>query len=280
MSFGLRKSAYPTFVVTASTTPTLWSQNGNNIYNNNTGGNVGINNSNPIYTLDISTSSIDAMRIQSPTFVNVVYENNNNNANMTNGTVVYQLDSTARRNNGQSTIYRSGVIYNGDGTTRKGRYVEGVAETSAFGNYQSVMTQVGTNKVNILGQNASSYIDDVVDPNTAYNIHASNIINCLSSSSLGLLSLDINGLTAHKFFSNGNVTFGGTTNNAKAIVDISSTTKGFLPPRMTGAQVLAINPTASEAGLMVYATSASVSPTTISAPGWWGWDGTVWKQLG
>ena len=113
---------------------------------------------------------------------------------MTNGTFISQLDCTARRSNAQSTVYRNGVIYNGD----------------------------GTNKINILGQNASSYIDDAVDPNTAYNMHASNIINALSSSTLGLLSLDINGLTNHKFFSNGNVTFGAASNNAKAIVDISS----------------------------------------------------------
>jgi len=250
---------------------------GGDLFVNAINNRVGIRNTNPLYTLDISTSLVDAMRIQSPTLVNVVYENNNNNVNMTNGTVISQLDCTGRRNNTQSTLYRNGVIYNGDGTTRRGKYVEGVAETSAFGNYQKVMTQVGTNKINILGQNASSYIDDAVDPNTAYNMHASNIINALSSSTLGLLSLDINGLTAHKFFSNGNVTFGAASNNAKAIVDISSNTKGFMPPRMTGAQAIAINPGASDAGLMVYATSTSGA---ISAVGWWGWDGSTWKQLG
>lgn len=275
MSFSIKKNNNPAYVFNNSS---LWSQSGNNIYNNNTGGKVGINNSNPIYTFDISTSSTDSMRIQSPTYVGVVYENNNNNVNIdVSTTVVYQLDCTARRANTQSTIYRCGVIYNGNGTDRRGKYVAGVAETSTFGAFQSVMTQVGTNKVNILGQNASTYNDNGVDPNTAYNIHASNIINCLSSSTLGLLSLDVEGITKHKFFSNGNVTFGGTTNNANAIVDISSTTKGFMPPRMTGAQAVAIPTTAADAGLMVYATSASGA---ISAPGWWGWNGTTWTQLG
>lgn len=247
------------------------------LFVNSSNNRVGVGTSAPLYTLDISTSSVDAMRIQSPTYVNVVYENNNNNINMTNGTVVYQLDCTGRRNNGQSTLYRSGVIYNGDGTTRRGRYVEGVSETSAYGPYQRLMTQVGSNKINITGENASSYIDDAVDPNTAYNMHASNIINANASGSLGLLSLDINGLTNHKFFLNGNVTFGATTNNPKAIVDISSNIKGFMPPRMTGAQAIAINPGVSDAGLMIYATSTSGA---ISAVGWWGWDGTTWKQLG
>ena len=238
---------------------------------------VGVGLSAPLYTFDVSTSSVDAMRIQSPTYVNVVYENNNNNVNMTNGTVVYQLDCTGRRNNTQSTLCRYSIFYNGDGTTRRGRCEEGVAETSAYGQNQRVMTQVASNKINIFGERASSYIDDAVDPNTAYNMHASNIINANASGSLGLLSLDINGLTNHKFFLNGNVTFGGTTNNAKAIVDISSNTKGFMPPRMTGAQAIAINPGVSDAGLMIYATSTSGA---ISAIGWWGWDGTTWKQLG
>jgi len=258
--------------------PNYWSENtGNIIYNNNLpNGKVGINTSAPLYTFDISTSSTNAMRIQSFRNVNVVYERNNNNVNLTNGSVTYQLDCTGRRNNSQSTLYRAGVIYNGDGTTRRGKYVEGVAETSGFGPYQRVMTQVGTNKINIIGESASSYIDDAVNSNTAYNMHASNIINSLSGS-LGLLSLDIDGVTNHKFFSNGNVTFGGTTNNPRAIVDISSNLKGFMPPRMTGAQVIDINPTVSEAGLVVYATSTSGA---ITAVGWWGWDGTTWKQLG
>jgi hypothetical protein len=259
--------------------PNYWSANiGNVIYNNNLpNGKVGINTATPLFTFDISTPSTDGMRIQSPNYVGVVYENNNNNVNMTNGTLVFQLDCTGRRNNTQSSLYKASVIYNGDGTTRRGRYEDGVGDVSDFGSYQRVMTQFGSNRINIFGEDASGYIDDAVNPNTAYNMHASNIINARSGS-LGLLSLDINGITNHKFFSNGNVTFGGTSNNPKAIVDISSTSKGFMLPRMTGPQAFAINPGPNEAGLMVYATSAN-SPSDISATGWWGWNGTAWRQL-
>jgi hypothetical protein len=47
----------------------------------------------------------------------------------------------------------------------------------------------------------------------------------------------------------------GTTPNAAALLDVSSTTKGFLPPRMTTAQRDAIS--TPPAGLMIYNTSTN-----------------------
>jgi hypothetical protein len=52
-----------------------------------------------------------------------------------------------------------------------------------------------------------------------------------------------------------NVGIGTETPNAKALLDVSSTTKGFLPPRMTTAQRDAI--TSVPAGLMIYNTSTN-----------------------
>jgi hypothetical protein len=53
--------------------------------------------------------------------------------------------------------------------------------------------------------------------------------------------------------------------DASSIVDFQSTTKGFLPPRMTEAQILAI---ASPAiGLMAYNTDKDC-PVFYSAAGW------------
>jgi hypothetical protein len=53
----------------------------------------------------------------------------------------------------------------------------------------------------------------------------------------------------------GNVGIGTTTPSAKSIMDLTSTTKGFLPPRMTTAQRDAI--TSVPAGLTIYNTSLS-----------------------
>ena len=71
---------------------------------------------------------------------------------------------------------------------------------------------------------------------------------------------------------------GGTTitvPNASAVLDIQSTTMGFLPPRMTGAQAELIGTPA--AGLMVYSTDGSGA--TITSLGWWGYNGTTWVKL-
>lgn len=53
--------------------------------------------------------------------------------------------------------------------------------------------------------------------------------------------------------SNQNIGIGTTSPNASALLDVSSTTKGFLPPRMTNAQMVAIATPA--AGLVVYDTT-------------------------
>ena len=60
---------------------------------------------------------------------------------------------------------------------------------------------------------------------------------------------------------------GTTTPNALAVLDVSSTTKGLLPPRMTQVQRDAINPAASAAGLLVYNTDTKALNQ---------WDGTKW----
>jgi hypothetical protein len=68
---------------------------------------------------------------------------------------------------------------------------------------------------------------------------------------------------------------GTTAAVASSILELSSTTKGFLPPRMTGAQAEAIGTPA--AGLMVYSTDGSGA--TITSLGWWGYNGTTWVKL-
>jgi hypothetical protein len=73
----------------------------------------------------------------------------------------------------------------------------------------------------------------------------------------------------------GNVGIGTASPNASALLDVSSTTKGFLPPRMTGAQAELIGTPA--AGLLVYSTDGSGA--TITSLGWWGYNGTTWVKL-
>jgi hypothetical protein len=57
--------------------------------------------------------------------------------------------------------------------------------------------------------------------------------------------------------------------NASAILQVDSTTKGFLPPRMTSTQRTAISSPA--AGLIVYDTTTNQ---------WYGWNGSSWVIIG
>ena len=72
----------------------------------------------------------------------------------------------------------------------------------------------------------------------------------------------------------GEVLIGTPTTDASAILNVASTTQGFLQPRMTGAEVEAIGTPAT--GLQAYATNAGAGDVT--GAGWWGYDGTNWIQ--
>lgn len=77
------------------------------------------------------------------------------------------------------------------------------------------------------------------------------------SSSVSKISLFTNSGTQGLQVNNGSVSIGPQlTPNASAILDLTSTTKGFLPPRMTTTQKNAIATPA--AGLMVYDTTLNV----------------------
>lgn len=74
----------------------------------------------------------------------------------------------------------------------------------------------------------------------------------------------------------GGTAFSTDTPDGSAILHLSSTTKGFLPPVMTAAQAEGITTPAT--GLMVYSTTGT--GTDITSTGWWGWNGSNWIKLG
>jgi hypothetical protein len=73
----------------------------------------------------------------------------------------------------------------------------------------------------------------------------------------------------------GNLLVGTATDVPSSKLTVTSTTQGFLPPRMTGAQAELISSPAE--GLMIYSTDGS--GTTITSKGWWGYDGSTWVKL-
>ena len=67
----------------------------------------------------------------------------------------------------------------------------------------------------------------------------------------------------------GSFGYGTMTPDASAVIDLTSTTKGFLPPRMTTVEMNAIGTPAT--GLMVYDTTTNQ---------WMGYNGTSWTIIG
>ena len=101
-----------------------------------------------------------------------------------------------------------------------------------------------------------------------FTVNDSNVGNLLTVQ-------DVSGNTIFLTTSSGQSGFNTSAVTQSAQVQIDSTTKGFLPPRMTGAQVEAISSPAE--GLLVYATSAGVG--SVTSKGWWGYDGSTWVKL-
>ena len=86
------------------------------------------------------------------------------------------------------------------------------------------------------------------------------------------------------FFAEAQTGIGTTTPNASAKMDVSSTDKGFLPPRLaltstsTFAPVTGLSgtlPLATAAGLLVYNTTSNSNVT----PGYYYWSGTTWVSI-
>lgn len=77
-------------------------------------------------------------------------------------------------------------------------------------------------------------------------------------------------------FNNDGMSIGknGSAPVASALIEMTSTAKGFLPPRMTAAQAGAISSPAE--GLLVYVTDTD---GTFTAKGWWGYEGSSWVRL-
>jgi hypothetical protein len=107
-----------------------------------------------------------------------------------------------------------------------------------------------------------------------------NITDTASAALSDLISLQVGGSVRFRVLKSGfftfntggeiagNLTIGGSTINASSQLEVRSTTKGFLPPRMTTTQKNAIASPA--AGLMVYDTTLNLMSV---------YNGTIWISL-
>src|SRR5436305_5456083 len=86
------------------------------------------------------------------------------------------------------------------------------------------------------------------------------------------LSIACNSLNAQNTFpSTGAAGIGTTTPNASSLLEIKSTTKGILIPRMTQAQRNAVLVSTATKGLLIYQTD--------NTPGFYYYSGSAWKAV-
>ena len=90
------------------------------------------------------------------------------------------------------------------------------------------------------------------------------------------------------FYSFAQTGIGTTTPNASAKLDVSSSEKGFLPPRVALTATNAFAPVtglsgstalATAAGLLVYNTNTTGTAPNNVVPGYYYWNGTLWTQI-
>ena len=76
------------------------------------------------------------------------------------------------------------------------------------------------------------------------------------------------------------VGIGTNTPNASAQLDVTSTTKGFLPPRVSLTSTSDVSTIATPAtGLLVYNTATQGSAPSNVTPGFYYYDGSKWQRI-
>ena len=254
-------------------------------------GRVGIGTGTPTQTLDVSgsarvqgslslttgnTYNIGTVQVLAPNTGNDIMVGFNNSllTFYTGNNIVGRFFSTG--NFAINTTTDAGFKLDVNGTARvQGNITQSGANTAALGYITNGTLGVysnapATGQVGILvgcvsnGGHTAIFTKGNNVNSTALRVTDQNI-----GASVNHLMVDFNGATGF------GIANGTLQVNTSAQVEIQSTTKGFLPPRMTGAQAELISSPAE--GLMVYATTGSGA--TITSKGWWGYDGATWVKF-
>jgi hypothetical protein len=186
------------------------------------------------------------------------------NVGIGTATPAYKLDVAG-------TINATSILVNGAPLSGVSQWTTGGANINYATGNVGIGVPTPTEKLEVSG-NIKATNNIAFGGNFGIQSHAGGLKMGAFAGGLGwdIQMVDNNGTVAYnKFSSAANVIGGITPTNASALFEIQSTTKGFLPPRMTSAQRTAIATPAT--GLMVYQTDGQA--------GTYQFNGTSWGQL-
>jgi hypothetical protein len=130
----------------------------------------------------------------------------------------------------------------------------------------------------ISGDGESIYFGDNFNYNLIISTQSWEFLQSVNGTEYILRDFIISGTNSTNFFisaTSNSVGIGTNTPDNSSILDLSSTKKGFLPPRMTATEAELINSPAE--GLMIYSTDGS--GINITSKGWWGYNGLIWEKM-
>ena len=246
----------------------------------------------PLAGATYSNTTTDGLALTTSTLTTGNLMKLTNTSTVNNGAGLLSIVSSGANGTASKTTYGQQISVTNTGTTSTNVGLN-VTASGATNNYAALFTgrvgigvsaPVGNLEIQsgtYAGADVAQLVTTLADNSTVHSYIGQRggawnelAIWANTSSAFGSLTPTISINSASLYTPAGiSASFGGTITTS-AILSANSTTKGFLPPRMTATQASAISSPAE--GLMVYVTNTN---GTFTAKGWWGYDGAAWQKL-